>query len=605
MPDETISQGRRSRRQRGAEQTIVILFSLVVTLAFCNKAFHIDDPLYLSIARQILIDPLRPFDGLINWQQVSEPAWKVSISPPGYSYWLAAWLAAGVTSEWALHCAGSIWVVALGLATHAWARRLGDWALAATLLVISSPLIIAGQNLMLDVPMLALAASAIAVYLSASDKDSIGMSLLAGLLAGLSVNVKYAGIVVIGVMAMDTVLWRRWRLLGAALAGVSLLILGQFTVASKDGVPQLLYAREWITRLWPSDARDMLHRTSESLMYLGAGVAWIVLLARAMLLRGVWGLGVFFAACGIAVLAIFDLRSREPGVSAAPIAHAMLFACNGSVLLIWLASQLATRGRQPPGPRSTLASTTLAGREGQPPGVDDRGIQREADADRSLAWRTGDRGSQLRQGIMLLAWTVGFWYLGTLNGPFVAPRALVPCILSLTLAVLSIAPAADELGKVFIRGAVLLTLAFGLIVGVSDYLWAGTYREAAPRLMENYRPSSRGTVYFLGHWGWQYYAEAAGMVQYDLLRSRLIAGDIIVWPQGVDYPLPAPIKSSILRVCPEVAREQVAANRWLPRTRSQQGCIFLHGDTANGRLPWGWSPANDPQEVFLILRCGE
>src|SRR2546425_9628192 len=150
MSGENIAHDRRARRQRRVEQTIVVAFSLVVSLVFCNKAIHIDDPLYLSIARQILADPLRPFAGLINWQQVTQSAWQVSISPPGYSYWLAAWMAAGVTSEWGLHCVGSFWVVLLGLATYDWARRLGEWPLPATLFVISSPILVAGQNLMLD-----------------------------------------------------------------------------------------------------------------------------------------------------------------------------------------------------------------------------------------------------------------------------------------------------------------------------------------------------------------------------------------------------------------------------------------------------------------------
>src|SRR2546425_13346193 len=81
-------------------------------------------------------------------------------------------------------------------------------------------------------------------------------------------------------MATDAILWRRWRLLGATAVGASLLLLGQMTVASKDGMPQLLFARQWITRLWPSDGRDILHRTSESVMYPGASAAWMFLLAR-------------------------------------------------------------------------------------------------------------------------------------------------------------------------------------------------------------------------------------------------------------------------------------------------------------------------------------
>ena len=72
---------------------------LGLALPFSTKALHIDDTMYVHIARQILDDPLRPFSGSINWYQRTERAWNVSTSPPGYSYWLATWMRFGVTSE--------------------------------------------------------------------------------------------------------------------------------------------------------------------------------------------------------------------------------------------------------------------------------------------------------------------------------------------------------------------------------------------------------------------------------------------------------------------------------------------------------------------------
>jgi hypothetical protein len=566
-----VESDRRARRRRLTEQTIIVAFSLIMSLAFCNKAFHIDDPLYLSIARQILAHPLHPFDGEINWQQITQPAWEVSISPPGYSYWLAAWMAIGVESEWGLHLAGSFWAVVLGLATYDWARRLGDWALEATLLVLSSPLVIAGQNLMLDVPMLALATAAIAVYHRASDQNSVGLAVLAGLLAGISVNVKYAGVVAIGVMAVDAILWRRGRLLIGAVVAITLLVAGQMTLASRDGVPQLLFARTWIARLWPSDARDILHRVSTSLLYLGGSAAWLLLLWGTWRRGAAWCLAVIALCAAASLLAILDLRSLEPTASMMPLVHACIFAFNGTAIFIAL----------------LLLCVQNAGN-----GALRRWL---------LELRGGGLGSPIRQGVILVVWTAGFWYLGVLNGPFVAPRALVPCLLSLALSVLAISPSPDQAGRTVIRSAVAITLAFGLLVGVGDYRWAGIYRERASELVQKYRAHG-GTLYFLGHWGWQHYAAEAGMIQFDPIRTRIRHGDTIIWPKHVDCPLPM---SPILRRCPEVAREQVEISPWLPRTRSPSGNIFLHGDTNHGRIPWGWSKGGDPLEVFLILRCAE
>jgi hypothetical protein len=556
--------------QRHVGPIIVVAFSLVVSLPFCNKAFHIDDPLYLSIARQILVDPLRPYDGLINWQQVTQPAWFVSISPPGYSYWLAAWMAVGVTSEWGLHCAATIWVIILGLAVYCWARRLGDQPLAITLLVMSSPLVIAGRNLMLDVPMAALAAGSMVVYQWASERRSMGLALLAGLLAGLCVNVKYAGVVVLGVMLIDSVLWRRWRLLPASLLGVALLVIGQMTIASRDGTPQLIFARKWIQDQWPSGAGDMAHRGLESIVYLGGAAAWFFMMGSLLCRRKPWSMVIAVVAIAAGALAAFDVQARESTAGAAALVQAGLFACNGALIVVWAATQLIRASRS-------------------------TGWSRLKDA-----WVRNDDSNPLRQSIMLGTWTAGFWYFGTLNGPFVAPRALLPCVMSLALAGM-LAMSLDLPGKFWLRGSVALTLIAGLLVGVADYQWAGTYREYAPRLAEQYKQANGGKLYFFGHWGWQHYALAAGLVQFDPIRARPAAGDAIIWPRNVDSAL---LVEVMLRGTREIAREPVPATEWLPRTRSREGLIFLHGDTENGRIPWGWPGTPSPQEIFVILRLG-
>lgn len=583
MSDEATAETRERLKRRRIERSIVVAFSLVCSLFFCNKAFHIDDPLYLSIARQILVDPLRPFDGMINWQQVTEPAWRVSISPPGYSYWLAAWLYAGVTTEWSLHFVGTFWLILLGLGTYAWAKRLGDWPLGATLLVLATPITLAGQNLMLDVPMLALAVSALAVYYRASDRNSTMLALAAGLLAGLSVNFKYAGVVPIVVMGADAVVWRRWRLLSAAILGSGLLVAGQLTIAMRDGVPQLLFARDWITQLWPSGARDIIHRFATSLAYLGAAAAWLLLAAQVGARITVRHVAAAIVACAGASLAVLDLRERERTVGMLPAVQFAAFAFNGGFIVAWLLFESIRRARG--GNWRNWTSALLSGDSTQP----------------------------IRSGIILALWSAGFWYLGSLNGPFVAPRALLPCVVSLVLSVLSVAPIRDAVGMAFIHVAVLLTIAAGIFVGASDYYWAGVYRSYAPQLATNYKPVD-GTLYFLGHWGWQYYAADAGMVQFDPMRTRLQPGDILIWPVNVDCggftfpkpgdPVPAPIARIMLR-SREIARVTVPADyAWLPRTRSQPGLVFLHGDTDRGRLPWGWSAHSDPAEIFVILRYG-
>jgi hypothetical protein len=91
------------------------------------------------------------------------------------------------------------------------------------------------------------------------------------------------------------------------------------------------------------------------------------------------------------------------------------------------------------------------------------------------------------------------------------------------------------------------------------------------------------------------------MAQFDPVRTRLIPGDVLILPENVDCPLPL---DRVLRGCVEIACEDVPGSVWLPRTRDPQRLVFLHGDTARGRIPWGWAGDDHPQERFHIYRYG-
>lgn len=570
MGSDALSAGgaagaRRAAAARRRDLAIVTAAGVAVAAAFLNKAVHVDDPVYLSVARQILVDPLLPFSAPINWQQVTEPTWNVMLSPPGFSYWLAGWMALGVTGDLALHAVGAVWTVGLALATYGWARRLGTWPVGATIFVLGSPFVVAGQNLMLDVPMLALSTGAITIYLRASDRDSAALALCAGVLAGLAVNVKYAGFVAAAVMFLDALLWRRPRMLLAGVTGLLFFVGGQAASWTIYGVPQILHARQWMGAQWPSTWGDLLHRLSSSVLYLGAGAVWLALLSGGLFQRSrIVAIRLIVATAGAAA-AIVDLRSVEPQMLASALIHAVVFAFSGWLAIAWVASEIvrARLGVDPaPGTPETIARLSS------------------------------------RDGMILIAWTLGFWYLGSIGGPFVAPRSILPCLLSLVLLIQALTSVRSGPGPNARGIAIALTVALGLAVGAADADWAGVYRDAAPRIANGYRPAD-GRLYFLGHWGWQHYAEAAGMTQFDPLRTQLEPGDILIVPRNVDDPLPV---AEILRCCRGVARETVSAHRWLPRTRDPDGFIFLYGDTRHGRIPWGWSSASHPLDQFLIFR---
>ena len=150
-----------TRPCRGRAFWTVLGVGLVVGLADVAKPVHIDDTLYLTIARWIVGHPLDPYGGTLNWQQFPERTYKVSISPPLLSYAFALVIAVAGENVPLLHLAMVPWVLLAGWALYRLGERCADAGTATALLVLLGPAVVAGMNLMLDVPLLACICAAV------------------------------------------------------------------------------------------------------------------------------------------------------------------------------------------------------------------------------------------------------------------------------------------------------------------------------------------------------------------------------------------------------------------------------------------------------------
>src|SRR5262245_18723565 len=96
---------------------------------------------------------------------------------------------------------------------------------------------------MLDVPALALALGALAVFFRACDRDSFALAALAGLMAGLGMETKYTGFLAPAAMLLYAVLFRRLRLWpAAAIEAVQLFVAWEFLIALLYGESHFLCA---------------------------------------------------------------------------------------------------------------------------------------------------------------------------------------------------------------------------------------------------------------------------------------------------------------------------------------------------------------------------
>jgi hypothetical protein len=142
-----------------------------------------------------------------------------------------------------------------------------------------------------------------------------------------------------------------------------------------------------------------------------------------------------------------------------------------------------------------------------------------------------------------------------------------------------------------------LTAVLGLGLAAADIRWAVGYRTTAQRLASEWGASGRPVV-FLGHWGWQYYAERAGFRPWDARWREPPAGAIVVVPRRADRQWLHPAAASRLRL-----RERItmpAGPLGLTTWNRDAGIRFYGGDF--GELPWGFS--FEPAEEFFVSEAG-
>ena len=201
-------RGLRANRDLG----IILGVVLAVTLPFADKAIHIDDVYFVEVARNILAHPWRPFAGAVALEdedyrvfaaQGRCPDTFASMShPPLVPYAIA--LIAAVTGGWRerwLHLGFALFAGGAALAMYSLARRFTRHGLAATLLLISSPIfILSAQSLMTDMPTLAFSLGGLALLVQGLDQERRGKVVAAGVLIGLAVVTRYSALLSVPVL---------------------------------------------------------------------------------------------------------------------------------------------------------------------------------------------------------------------------------------------------------------------------------------------------------------------------------------------------------------------------------------------------------------------
>ena len=490
-----MSEGRRGWIRVAAELALVVALAVGPLLPFLDKAFHIDDYSYLRAARQILSDPLRPYDFQINWRGTSEPAWQMMNKPPLVPYVLALGIRLFGEQERPLHALFLVFPVVSGLSLYAIARRCTRWPLWPTLAFLACPAALVGStNLMLDNPSLALYLAAIAAFLSAEERRSAGRFWIAGVLIGVATWSNYVCLSLLPLLALYLIVKERRVTLRLAYLLIPAAFFGLWCLQGwwANGTPDILVAAGH-----HADEGEMpyFYPALIALLTFTGGCIAPLLVLSPFITRGWLQLAVALGAA-IAGAAVLGFAGRHLTPAGLPI----------PLLGIGLGAVFAFAG---------VSIFYLAGRY----------LREEFSAERLLlvAWIGG-----IAAFLLFFNWTVAARFL-----LFLAPPALI-----IGFHALEERMARPGWRVAIAAVAVAGSLALSLGLARADTRWANEQRRRALEIRAAL-PGPVGRSYFLCHWGLQYYFERAGLKPFDLEKPEVELGAcLVVASVSSGHPIP-------------------------------------------------------------------
>lgn len=537
--------------------------ALVVTLANAAKPAVIDDTAYLTYARQIAHHPLDPYGFEVFWYNAPEPAMEV-LCPPVVPYWLA--LGVRLFGEHVgllkLSLFPFVWLLAWSLTEllRRFARGTERFALP---LVILSPAVLPTVNLMLDIPALALGLGAVVLFIRSAKRRSWRLAVASGLVAGLAIQTKYTALLVPAVIGWYGLTHRAIRPAAVAVATAVLLFAGwESLLIAKYGRSHFLF-----------HAGDQQART-EGANRLAAFVNAKVSLAPPL----AGHLGCLAGGAGLVAVGAVGVPRRVTAVAAG-----LWLAGFTAVCLISGRDAVLIHGRAP-----GVGELTLPAVVWRTAGSAVLFVAAGCAAVLLVRWRNRPSVRRSPDSLFIVGWVLielaGYFVLT----PFPAARRVIgPAVLLGLLAARTLSRMrrvrSDRRPP---RWVLPFAVAAGFLVTALD-TWDAypekTLADRAADLTSSREPGAR--VWFVGHWGFQFYCERAGMIPAVAGESRLAAGDYLVLPR---YPDPEgfyrPYPGRVVIAPPPDVAELLAEFTWDDRLAAQTLPNFYGGtDPVVGR----------------------
>ena len=548
--------------------TIVVIAALA---PFLNKAFHIDDPLFLWMAQQIAHHPGDPYGFAVNWYVSNQPMFSIMQNPPLSSYYIALIASFLGWSELAMHGAFLVPAIAAVLGTFFLARRLCNSPLLAALLLLFTPVfLVSATGVMCDVWLLALWVWSIECWVRALERNSAQLLFLASVLAAAAALTKYFGVALVPLLAVYTLVRERRVTHRILYFLIPILVIASYEVITKAKYGQGLFNNAMLVS-WNENAKPEQHFFQQ--LFIGLSFAG----------------GCLFSVVFYAPLLKLRRSSRETGSLAAKSGSPQ----RGRPVADWK-----------PNFRIHIAGIVIfaflvplfyfgAARTVLPLGIAIEGALFVTIGIAILALALVDIVQHKTADSLLLGlWVFGTFVFAAVMNWTITSRTflpMAPAVIILLIRRLRLPPAN---GSFMHWWPILPAALVSLLITIGDYKLANTARIAASQFQQRCHVEL-GSIWFEGHWGFQYYMQQWNAKPLDRTQPTIASGDVLIVPinnSNIWSPSPALLMPSPGQV--NFPQFPVTTMNW-----------EIHaGFYASNWGPLPWVVASAPPEHYLIFR---
>ncbi|MFC1709320.1 glycosyltransferase family 39 protein [Candidatus Omnitrophota bacterium] len=467
----------------------ILLFVIIICLLpFINKAFHIDDILFIRAAQQIKSHPMDFYGFYINWHVTEVPAYEAIKNPPLNSFYIALAICLFNLREVTLHLVFLVPIISLAVGTYYLAQRFCSQPVVATLAGILTPAcLVSSTTVMCDVFMLSFWVWALVLWLRGIEENKRVFLMFSVVCICASSLMKYYGISLIPILFIYTVMVKRRIGNEALFLAIPILALTLYSVGTNKLYGYNLLSQAFAFSVSSKSEYDIIRYAKQiltSLIFIGGCITTALFYIPLL-----WSRRAIISGAVIGILLIPVLS----GIFAVELTIAVQMA----IFLI-----------------AGMSVIILAG-------ID---VVRNRDA----------------LSFLLLLWIVGTALFAAFINWTVSGRTILPMAPAVGISLIrhiDFKMKQVRLKRSHILFPIALSLIIALIVTRADYTLAGTAREAAVTISNKYGKSNHN-LWFQGHWGFQYYMEQFGAKALDSKKSNIAPNDIVVSPLNNTWVLP-------------------------------------------------------------------